>query len=460
MRKPLIISLIVLGLLAILFVPAKAFEMNDDGVISADQVINDDLFIEAEKVVINGTVNGNLFVNASEVSINGPVNGNLLIFGAVAKVNAPVNGSVAFVGQSLELNNRVEGSVFAAGALVVVNPQAVIGLNLYFAGYSAQTMPGSKIGVDVSLACSQAILQGEITRDLHAGLSALELDGTVGGDAQVEVEQPNQAGFSLRFMKPDSTVQLPDAIPSGIRVSETAKVGGMLKYTSPVEQASTIALLTEQVAYEAPVVTKKLTPAEDFQKRVLGAARDWITLLIFGLLMLHLLQRPFQRSSAATRRWLPALGWGMVVFVVVPMAVLLLGAAIVVISLLLGVVTLSGLSALVSVGGSLSLTLLALAFLVILFHISKLVVAASVGGWLVQRIWPQRTVNPIWPLIIGISLYVLITLLPFGVGALFSIVVTLIGLGALWIAYRQRNLLPETLTPNSPDHSGELSEVA
>jgi hypothetical protein len=460
MRKTFLILFITLALSAILFIPARAFELDNDGIIPAGQVINDDLFIEAEKVVIDGTVNGNLFVNAADVIINGPVNGNLLIFGAMVKINAPVSGSVAFVGQSLELNNRVDGSVFATGVSVVLNPQAVVGLNLYFAGFNAQTMPGSKVGADASLSAYQAILGGEIARDVHAALAAFELNGLVGRDVQVEVENPEETTFSLNFARTGGPVNFPDSIPSGIRVSDTAEVGGTLKYISAVEQSSTIALPAAQVTYETLVTEKKLTPVEELQKRILRAARDWITLLILGALALRFLQPPLQRTTMASRRWLPALGWGMVVLMVTPLAIFLSGAAITIASLLLGVVTLSSLSTFVSVGGYLVLTLFVLVFLIILVYVSKLVVATSFGGWLCQRLWPNSEARPIVSLLIGISLYVLIAMLPFGLGLLFGVVVTFIGLGALWIAYRQRNLPPEMLAPLPTAHAGDLSEVA
>jgi hypothetical protein len=458
MRKSFTISLIVLALLALLFIPARAFEITNESVIPAGQVINDDLFIAAEKVVIDGTINGNVFVNASEVTINGPVNGNLMVFGAITTVNAPVSGSVGFVGQTLELNSRVDGSVFAAGAAMVLNPQADVGLNIYFAGYSAQTMPGSRIGVDVSLSSYQAILKGEVTRNIEGNLSAFELDGAVGGDVQVDVDASDGQSFTL-FLGPGSA-ELPDGIPSGIRVSDTASVGGTLTYTSPAEQSGAIALPGEKVVYIASVVEEKLTIAQSIQRRALQAGRDWITLLILGALLVRLLQRPLQHSSIAARQVLPALGWGIVVLLVTPLAVLLLGAAITIVSLLLGIVTLGGLSSMVSVGGYLALTLMALAFVITLLYISKLVVALAVGGWLYRRVWPQGDMKPIWPLLIGITVYELFAILPLGVGFLFTLLVSLIGLGAIWIMLRRRNLQPVPPAATPPGNPDEMSEVA
>jgi hypothetical protein len=243
-----------------------------------------------------------------------------------------------------------------------------------------------------------------------------------------------------------------------LRVAETASVGGTLTYISTVEQANTIAIPSGQVVYQAREVEKKLGPVEDFQKRLLGAGRDWITLLILGFVMLKLLDRPMQRAGEATRRVLPALGWGLVVLLVTPLALVLVGALVTVLSLLLGVVTLEGLSIMVAVGGYIALALVTLIFLIILFYVSKLVVALAVGGWLYRRIWPEGEMKPIWPLLMGVTLFVLLSLIPLGGGALIGILVTLAGLGALWMTIRPHGFLAATPHAPAPEAGDNLSD--
>jgi cytoskeletal protein CcmA (bactofilin family) len=110
------------GLLALLLAtPAQAadFRGGDRVVIGADEVVDDDLFIAGNVVEVNGTVTGDLFATGTEVSINGEV-----------------GGSVFLAGQSLQVNGDVQGSVYSAGYSLAIGPEAAIGRNVFFAGFS------------------------------------------------------------------------------------------------------------------------------------------------------------------------------------------------------------------------------------------------------------------------------------------------------------------------------------
>ena len=69
---------------------AQAVEIIEDGVIPGGEVIDDDVFIGADNVVINGQVNGDVFAFGSTVTLNGVVNGSMF----VGAQNVRVNGSV------------------------------------------------------------------------------------------------------------------------------------------------------------------------------------------------------------------------------------------------------------------------------------------------------------------------------------------------------------------------------
>ncbi|MFZ6031266.1 MAG: hypothetical protein ACOYYS_26450 [Chloroflexota bacterium] len=457
MRKTfVIVLLVVLSMSLLIVLPAVAFEADNNGVIAADRVIDDDLFIEAQEVIIDGTVNGDLFVNGSEVVINGPVNGNLLIFSAIAEVNGPVSGSIVFAGQSLALYGHVNGSLYGTGGSAVLMPGARLERNVYFAGYSFQSMPGSAVEVDVSLVGYQAILQGDIERNVYAAVSALEIDGSVGGNLDVTVDPPEEGSLTLTF----GDGLMPDAIPSGIRVSEEADIAGILNYVSTVEQGSEIALPAGQVTYRTLEVKEKLSPAEAFRKRSLSAVEAFVTLLIMGAVALWLLPRPVQKSTQAARRLLPALGSGLVIFFLSVPVAFLLGGAIAIAGVLFGVVTLSTLTFLVYVIGYLALALAVLLFFVLAVYGSKLIVANAVGNWLLQRFWPGGYAGrPFWPLLVGLVIYLPISLLPLPIEIFITLMVSFIGLGAMWLAFRQRNGLPELPTTPAPAALAELDEA-
>jgi cytoskeletal protein CcmA (bactofilin family) len=62
--------------------------------IGAQEVINDDLYLSAETVTIDGTVKGDAVVAATQITLNGTVEGDLIAVGRIITVNGTVNDDV------------------------------------------------------------------------------------------------------------------------------------------------------------------------------------------------------------------------------------------------------------------------------------------------------------------------------------------------------------------------------
>jgi hypothetical protein len=59
----------------------RAMEIDSDGKVGADEVINDDLILTQDTVEMAGTVNGNLMAFGSNITISGTVNGDVVTGG-------------------------------------------------------------------------------------------------------------------------------------------------------------------------------------------------------------------------------------------------------------------------------------------------------------------------------------------------------------------------------------------
>jgi uncharacterized membrane protein len=77
---------------------------------------------------------------------------------------------------------------------------------------------------------------------------------------------------------------------------------------------------------------------------------------------------------------------------------------------------------------------------------SKLVVLYPLAHSFFERTLPAWNRYRIVPLVVGTLLYVLLSSIPW-FGMLFSIVVTLIGLGAIWMVFRDRFTRSQSATP-------------
>lgn len=67
-----------------------------------------------------------------------------------------------------------------------------MGRNIYYGGYCLDTQPGSAVAHGLYF-LYQAMLKGSIANDLNAGAGAVELDGSIGGNALISVAPPGQA---------------------------------------------------------------------------------------------------------------------------------------------------------------------------------------------------------------------------------------------------------------------------
>jgi hypothetical protein len=170
---------------------------------------------------------------------------------------------------------------------------------------------------------------------------------------------------------------------------------------------------------------------------ILARARDFVTLLIVGALLLWLVRLLFEETVDHARlELLPSLGWGLVVWIGGFVAIGIAAFVIIIIGLLLGIITLGGLATLIFGGGFAALALITVLFLFVISYVSKVVVAYMVGQWIITELGNGREPHPAWPLLLGVFLYVLVRAIPF-LGWLIGLFVTLVGLGAIFLAIRQ-----------------------
>lgn len=420
----LVLSLGVVG-------TAQAFEFIENEDVPAGEVVDDDLFIVGDRVVIDGTVNGDLFAFGQSVIINGVVNGSL-ITGA----------------QTVEINGDVAGSFYNGSSSAVLGPEASVGRNVYFGGFSLSVDQGATVGRDVAAGGYQATINGEIGRDLYVGAASLEIGGKVGGDVKADVEGPSGEDFYMPFMPPGVS----ETKSPGIYITDGAEIGGKVSYTSPVNQDDNIETAPEGgVTFSTPVpdeadmkekpkapsgrVGAALKVGQWFLKRL----REFVTLLALGALVLWLIPDLFNKVLDKTEsKPLPATGWGLLSLIVGYVGVAIVGALILAIGIFFGVLTLGGLGRTVFGVGFSSLGFAFTIFLLLVNYGSKLVIAFWGGRWILVKLAPQAAESKVWPLVLGVVLYVILRGIPI-IGWIFGLFVTLIGLGAMWLVFQDWN---------------------
>jgi hypothetical protein len=411
---PAIILALVLIVAAV--TPAHATEIDNDGNIGKSEVIDDDLILNGEIVNMDGTVNGLLIASGQTITINGIVNGDaiLLASSVIISEGASIKGNVITFAATTDVIGQIDGSLIGANSAVTFHKGSSVGRNVYFAGFSLKSEPDSVINRDLYSADYQVILNGTIGRNANVAAAAVELSGKIANNANFNVEAPTNSKKPEFFFPGMTPPGAPPPIPTGLRIYESAEIGGQMIYTSPSEQASAIG------------------------KALLSALRNLITLLILGALVLWLIPSIFQKTvDQAKNRTLPAAGYGVLTVLAGYLGSVLIAGLIVLAGLIVGAITLGGLSRTVFGVGLSSLALIMAVFTLLVSYGSKLVIAFLVGQWVVQKTAPQSKNQKAWALVTGVVIYVILRSIPI-FGWLVGVIATVIGVGAMWMLYQNQ----------------------
>jgi len=205
------------------------------------EIVDDDLYIGATEIYINGTVKGDLFAAASHIEIgpNGVVEGDLWAMAAGIVIHGRVLDDLRAAGSGVELTGTVaDDAFFAAGS----------GQTTFPTGVSSQATTGGlnvtgEIGGDIYVVAGEGDISGAVEGDFFGALGVLDLSGTIGGNADIQAGE-----FS---------------------VSDAARIGGELTYSTP-EQRQLPAGVARDIQFEAP------PESESQGGTIVGAIFGWI----------------------------------------------------------------------------------------------------------------------------------------------------------------------------------------
>jgi cytoskeletal protein CcmA (bactofilin family) len=429
-----LISLICL-ILFTLTPTALAFEFRegDTVVVGAGEVVEDDLYVGAGTFTLDGTIKG-----------------DLIVFGGTIEINGTVEGDLIAAGQTVTVRGTVADDARIAGQVLTLDSEAQVGDDVMAAGLSIEGKKGSSVGGDFIYGGYQALLAGDVAQDLTLGVNAVHLSGSVGGDVKAEVGEAEEGPPPTFFMSFMPNVPAMPSVPMGLTVDEGAQIGGKLDYTSASEWSIPAGVVAGAITrYEPEIEVEEevvVSPARRVADWFLRHLRRLVTLLLVGLLMVWVVPGWAEKATGALRaKPLPSLGWGVVSVAAFILALLVLLIVTILIAVIFGVITLGGLAGTTAWTGVLTMALLVFFFSIAVTYVTKVLVSFLGGRLILARLKPDWADGRIWPLVVGVVLFIIITAIPI-LGGLVNLVVVLLGLGALWLlgrdAYRQRRAVP------------------
>lgn len=413
---------IILVFVVFLTIPASVLAFvargEEEVIIPAGEVVDDDLYATGNRIVIDGTVNGDLVATGSEVIINGTVTGDLLA-GA----------------QSIVINGTVGDDVRAGGYLVEVGPAGVVGDDLIVAGYGMVTRPGSTVAGDVLFTGFQALLGGDVNGDVLVFGNSLQIEGRIEGNLEAYLGGNALVFNPLTFMP---NVPQIEVVPSGLTLGPNASVGGNLAYSATAATEIPAGSVTGEVTFDQQEV-EPASPLFSITDFLLEFFQRFVFTTLAGLLLIWLVPILISRPVQIVREqpW-PSLLWGVGTYFLFPLAVLFLIGVSLFIGLLLGLIGLGSLAtALILVTIALLGSLLVL-FALLLLYVTKVVIGDLTGRAILGRLNLGLAESRVWPMILGVLIIAFLVSIPF-LGPVINFVIMLFGLGAVVLMRRTRS---------------------
>ena len=241
--------------------------------VAAGEVVDDDLYVFASEIYIDGTVRGDLIAGAQYIEIGptGTIEGDLWASGASIVVQGAVLDDLRAAAAGVEISGLVGDDAFLTGGggqfdfpVPTGAPSIATGLRI-----------SGEIGGDAFVFAGGADISGVIAGDFSGAMGTLDLAGVIGGDADV-----NAAEF---------------------RIGDAARIGGLLKYSTP-EQLEFPAGVTRDIEFDQPA-------PESADGSIVGAAIRWILrtaaivigVAILGWLLFRFKPNTLVRPAAAIR---------------------------------------------------------------------------------------------------------------------------------------------------------------
>ncbi|MCB9765522.1 MAG: polymer-forming cytoskeletal protein [Alphaproteobacteria bacterium] len=372
-----------------------------------------------------------LYVFAREIRIEGTVTGDVVAFGQLVTVPGEVRGDLIAGAQAVRVDGRIGDDLRAAGQAVQVSPGATVADHVVSAGYSVQVAEGAEVLGDAALAGYQVAVDGAVGGTLDAAAGAVRLAGHFGDGVSVEVGPSNQAPYSYAG-EPPPEIAMPTVQP-GLTVTDGARFDGPMRYRSPDPgRISQAAQFASPPAYTPDVDEPEAgaPQASPLGAMVGGFFRQVVAMGIVNTLLSVIAAGWLERVTGRLRADLARSGLrGLVAFFLGGVGLGLIPVVTIALAVMLGFAGIGPL-----VGATLGLGLLGVVAVAVGLGVGLALVGPAVTGLvaldaLIEKAGAKPLTGAVRGLVAGVLIGAL-TGLPF-VGGLIGVLAGFLGLGAI-----------------------------
>lgn len=441
----------------IMSLPVEAAFPGVESNLGPGEEVFDDLYMQGSEVMIAGHVHGMLFVIGEKIIIQegAQIDNDIFMLGKsiLIEEGATIHGNLVLAAQNVIVEAPVDLNMVVASGTLDIGPAANIGRNLFFGGFHLSQQHSSTIAGNLYAGCYQLVLQGNVDQNFRVKAVSVDLEGSVQGNAEISIDASGDDEGIRIWLPYMQQLNFPDLIPTGLSVGNQASINGQLIYTSAKSLEENLRNLPLQgVVENIADPDKKQSDSEGkiiqkspFASRLFRMVRQLIGFLIFAIISWGFGSKYISEASqVAVKKPFNALGAGFVSTLVVYLGALVFFFVIGMFSILLDIFTLNSLGLLLFFLGLAMIILILTLFVILAMYASKFVLAYWAGGLLLKKVNIHKN-KEAWSLFAGILLFVILSLIPV-FGWILGVVVSLIGIGAIWFTLQNHDragILPD-----------------
>jgi cytoskeletal protein CcmA (bactofilin family) len=256
--------------------------------LSAGQEIHTDLFVLADRVVIDGDVDGDLAVWSREVTVNGHVKGDVLCGGQTVRINGTVDGNVRVFAHDVDVTGTVGRNVMTWSNEISLDDKG-------------------SIGGTATFGANNATLNGKVAGDVLGIANFVDISGMLGQNVNLRADH--------------------------LTISSTANIKGLLKYGSRREADIAEGAKIGSIQKVTPTSRPTYASGRYYWHRVLF----WGVGFVFGLVLMLLVPGFYADATGECRKYAPAAGFGLLFLFATPIAAFI--ACITIVGLGVGIAT-------------------------------------------------------------------------------------------------------------------------
>jgi hypothetical protein len=164
---------------------AQVFRSGHNATTSPNQKFQSTVFATGKTVDISSEVYGDVFCTGMNITVSGAVHGDVICAGQTVNVTGKVDGDVRLAGQTVNLSSPVGKNATIVAQTYVQDSRSTIGGDISVAASDA-TING-KVGRDVAVGAGNATIGNAVGRNIQANVTTLKLtaDARVNGSIKL-----------------------------------------------------------------------------------------------------------------------------------------------------------------------------------------------------------------------------------------------------------------------------------